>query len=331
MRYLNEMARVGESLTMMNHFKAFCSLSVALAATIASCGAAQTVYTKNEDLPALRLRYSDLEGILAKASRLATEANRQTVLSSNFLDRFTMDYGREFEKGEAQRFAEKQRQRILAEFPREGIVISAAGEDLSLADHLVTKATGIPQEASSMTYRYDFYSDSMPIASVSLLFNDSFRRVEVRGSAEEHVDAVMNTLRADLLRFSTRIGGSRFRLTAGMIMTMVLSIMGMISLPLISSKRSLGWVLLVCSVVLLLAVTFLPFDRWLPGFAAYRDDPAFLIRYGPEIGFAGLVVSALGVLIGVYQLSTAKSEDSSTKKRTVKRAARSKSESAQSK
>lgn len=316
----------------MHYFKSCCSLSLVLLTTTTtiSCNGAQTIYTKNEDLPALRLRYSDLEDILAKASRLATEANRQTVLSSNFPDRFTTDYGHEFEKGEAQRFAEKRRQSILAEFPREGIVISAAGEDLSFADHLVTKATRIPQEASSMTYRYDFYSDPMPITSISLLFNDSFRRVEVRGGSAEHVDAVMNTLRTDLLRFSTRIGGSRFRMTSGMIMNMVLWVMLYVSFRLISIKRFSGWVFLACSGGSLLALMLLPFDRWLPGFAAYRDDPAFLVRFGPEIGFAGLLASVLGVIIGVYQISTAKGDGNSPKKRGTKRTGKSKSESPES-
>lgn len=143
---------------MKNVFRFFCSLGVAVlgVATGTSCYGAEITYAKNEELPVLRLRYSDLENILAKASRLATEANRQTVLSSNFLNRFIIDYGREFETGEAQRFAEKRRQSILAEFPREGVVISSAGEELSLTDHLVTKSTGIPEEAFSITYQYDF-------------------------------------------------------------------------------------------------------------------------------------------------------------------------------
>jgi len=300
---------------------------VATFLSMLSCKGAQTSFSKNEDLPVLRLSYSDLEDVLAKASRLATEANRQMVLSSNFFNRIMADYGKEFEKDEAQRFAEKRRESILRDFPRERIVISAAGEEISLADHSLANATRLPQAAFSMIYRYDFYNEPTPITGISLVFNDSSRRVEVAGSSAEHVDAVMNTLRTDLLKFSVTIGGSRFRTWTGMALTMVLSLVLSISLGLIVTKRFSGWVLLVFSGAFLLALIFLPFDRWLPGFAIYRDNPSFLVRYGPEIGFGGLLLGIVGIVISLFQLAAGKPESTPSKRRVAKKKSKSQPES----
>lgn len=129
----------------------------------------------------------------------------------------------------------------------------------------------------------------------------------------------MNTLRVDFLKHATTIGGMRFRYFAWFIVVVVCSISFPLSITLINHKRWLGWMCLALSGSLVFGAIFLPFERWLSGFAIYRNDPSFLVRYGPEIGFAGLLASAVGVIIGVYQLSTANEEVGVPKKRRTKR------------
>jgi hypothetical protein len=46
----------------------------------------------------------------------------------------------------------------------------------------------------------------------------------------------------------------------------------------------------------------LPITDLLAGFLAVRGDPTFMIRYGAEISFLGLMLSVLGVPLTVLQL-----------------------------
>jgi hypothetical protein len=289
--------------------------------------ASQDIYTRSEEFPALRMRYSDLEVILSKASQLATEANRQVVTSSNFVENLTKDFGKEFVDKAGQEFIEQERQKILRRFPSEEIVISTGSEKLSLAHHSPTKSDRLPDEAFALDYDYSFSFESAPVTRINILFRDFFRTLEVRGGSAEHVDAVMNTLKTDFLKHATSIGGYRFRSFAWLGVLLVFSISFPLAITLINHKRWVGWIWLALSGSLVLGAIFLPFERWLPGFAVYRDDPSFLVRYGPEIGFAGLLLGVIGIIISIFQLASEKPENQSSKRRAAKRKSKTQSES----
>lgn len=273
----------------------------------------QEIYTRSEELPAMRMKYSDLESILTKASQLATEANRQMASSSNFVENLVKYLGREFIEKAGPEFVEQERQKLLQRSPKEEIAILSGGGKISIPNHSPTKSNRLPEEGFGLNYNYDFELSSAPVASISLVCRDIFRTLEVRGGSADNVDAVMNTLMTDYLKHSTRFGGYSFRTLARFAFFFLFVVS--LAIP----KGRLGWFFSFSTGAILLGTIFLPSEQWFPGFAVYRDDPAFLVRYGPQIGFAGVILSIFGIVISLWPIPADKRQNTSPRKRTSKK------------
>ena len=105
----------------------------------------------------------------------------------------------------------------------------------------------------------------------------------------------------DLLDYSTAIGGPNVRFLAGSFLGMLLFFLLILTGAYCWIKkrpRAIGMPIL--SLLGLILLYSLPFDRILPGFAIYNGDPSFLVRYAPQISFLGLIVSLLGIALSYF-------------------------------
>jgi len=154
-------------------------------------------------------------------------------------------------------------------YMRKKITISTGNTKVKLKGHsLFAHGAKLPEAAYSLSYSY--YLDD--------------------GSVSD-----------DLLYYSTSIGGTEFRNFAAFFLFMLL----FISLILTGmycwiNKRPRAIGMPILSLLVLVLLLVLPFDKILPGFAIYNGDPSFLVRYAPQISFLGLIVSLLGIAFSYF-------------------------------
>ena len=229
--------------------------------------AGEAHYSKNTSLPPIVLSFTDLEGILEKTSKLLSTANAQSE-QMNYM--------------------------------RKKITISTGNTKVELKGHsLFAHGAKLPEAAYSLSYSY--YLDDGSVSDVTLDFYDYSRRLSVSGSSPEQVDSIFTSLEKDLLYYSTSIGGTEFRNFAAFFLFMLL----FISLILTGmycwiNKRPRAIGMPILSLLVLVLLLVLPFDKILPGFAIYNGDPSFLVRYAPQISFLGLIVSLLGIAFSYF-------------------------------
>ncbi len=143
----------------------------------------EPTYTKTTSLPPLRITYDELQSALDKSARSLTTAN-----ASFRGDR--VSESAQLKHGETQ-----------IEIP--GHQLRGAGAKLpKLATEFRYTATQYPRS-------------SAPVATVSMIFYDHDRRLEVEGASPEQVDAVFAALKSDFLAISSPMGGSWFRQMSG--------------------------------------------------------------------------------------------------------------------
>jgi hypothetical protein len=245
---------------------------VCLSLATMTLSAKDVEFSRNRDLPPLKLAASDLDAILHKTQSLITVANGPS--------------------GEQN-------------FVRETVTLGAGGKEIEIPHFSLASSVAFPKEIFRFSYTY--YQPHKPISSVTLDFSDHSRRVSVRGEAADQVTAVSNRLENDLRRHSTAIGGAKFRHVAGICLSVVLLISLLFSIAYWSNTRrhsALG--MLICAVLGLLLLLRLPWDRYLPGFALYQSySPFLLVRYAPQICFFSLIAALLGIPLS-YILSRRK-------------------------
>jgi hypothetical protein len=155
--------------------------------------------------------------------------------------------------------------------------------------------------------RFDYTAwtrDAAPVSFLSLSFSNYSRTLAVEGQGPDQVDAVFTALRDELSKLSTSIGGPLFwvlRIT--LISVLALSLFFLVSwwIWMETHRRIiLGPTVLV--VALLVALIILPVGDLLSGFAVVRGDASFIVRYGAEISFWGLIVAILGTGLSLIPL-----------------------------
>lgn len=262
--------------------------------------ASQVLFSSSEEIPALRLKYSQLEEILTKASQLATDANRQFSQSSNFVDYLQANFGNEWinEKGN---FIERQRSNIWSRFPEEEISFVSGGDTETLVTHEFQKNNSLPDESYEVTYTYSFRSDAFPVTSIKVLLGDYRRQIEIRGNSLQNVEAIKNNLKADLLKHSTILGGMSFRSGALLVVLISISFLFMFTVINIIEGKPKSWILAILCGFAIYSLFVLPFKHWFPGAAIYREDPSFIVYYGPEIGFGGFILGIVALVVPWFQ------------------------------
>jgi hypothetical protein len=124
----------------------------------------------------------------------------------------------------------------------------------------------------------------------------------VTGESAEKVGELSGLLENDFRRYSTAIGGAKFRRVAGVLLLVTLLMSLMVSSAFWWNTRhynALG--MLVCSALGLLLVLLVPWNRYLPGFALYQSySRFFLVRHAAPIFFLSLVATLLGIPVSYF-------------------------------
>jgi hypothetical protein len=233
-----------------------------LSLAITSLFAKNGEFSQNRDLPPLRLAAPDLDTILHKTQALIAAANGSA--------------------GEQ-------------ESARESVTLGVRGHEIRIPHFSLASSVAFPKEVFKFSYTYT--SPDKPISSVTIDLGDYSRRVSITGESAEQIEAISKLLENDLLRYSSAIGGAKFRRLVGVCLSFGL----LMSLGLSGAfwwhtrtYNALG--MLICSVIGLSLVLLVPWNRYLPGFALYQSySPFLLIRYAPQIFSLTLVASLVGI------------------------------------
>jgi hypothetical protein len=223
-------------------------------------------FSQVRDLPALKLGATDLDAILLETRALIDAANGPE------------DSG------------------------RETVRITIDGQDIEIPHLSLASSVAFPNEVFGFSYMYN--QDDKPISSVTIDLGDSLRQVTVSGESADKVEALSKLLDKDFHRYSTAVGGVKFRRIAGVCLSMLFLTSLMISSAYCwntRNYRALG--MPICSAIGFLLVLLLPWNRFVAGFVLYqRYSPFFLIRHAPQIFLLGVVAAVLGIPLSYFLL-----------------------------
>jgi hypothetical protein len=241
------------------------ALCLSLAASSLSAKSAE--FSQTRDLPPLRLAATDLDVILQKTHAFIAAANGPV--------------------------AEQ-------EFTRESVKVGVRGHEIEIPHFSLASSVAFPKEIFKFSYNYN--RPDKPISSVTIDLSDYSRRVSVTGKAPEQVETISKVLEKDLLRYSTTIGGARFRRVAGVCLSVaLLTSLGLSSAYWWRTRAYSALGMLICSAVGLSLVLVVPWHRYLPGFALYQSySPFLLISYAPQICLFSLVAALLGIPLSYF-------------------------------
>lgn len=233
-------------------------------ATTSLCNAAE--FSQTYDLPPLKMGATDLDAILLK-----TQALIYTVNGSE-------DSGWDIVK------------------------LTIDGQNIEIPHLSQASSVAFPNEVFRFSYTYQ--QANKPISSVTIDLGDSLRRVSVSGESADNVGTLSKLLERDFRRYTTAVGGVKFRRVTGVCLSMVFLISLMISSVNFWKNRNrsaLG--ILICSAVGFLLLLLVPWNRFVPGFVLYqRYSPFFLIRHSPEIFLLCLVAALVGIPLSYFLL-----------------------------
>jgi hypothetical protein len=239
-------------------FAVLLSVSLSLATTSVSNGAE---FSQSRDLPPLKLAANELDAILTETHSVINAANGPTWQVSG----------------------------------REAVKLGIGGHQIEIPHFSLASSVGFPKQLFGFSYTY--YLADRPISSVTIDLGDFSRRVSVSGESADQVGPLSNLLENNFRRYSTAIGGAKFRRIAGTCLLAVFLMSLMVSSAYCWNNRcysALG--MPICSAVGLLLVLVLPWNRLLPGFVLYqRYSPFFLVRHVSEISVLALVATLAGI------------------------------------
>jgi len=242
-------------------------ISVCLSLATIALSAEDVEFSHHRNLPPLRLAAADLDTILLKTQSLIAASNGPPG---------KQDSG------------------------RESVKVGVRGREIEIPHFSLASSVAFPREVFRFSYSY--YLPGRPISSVTLDFSDYSRRVSVGGSSADQVEAISHQLQDDLLRHSNIIGGAMFRRAAGVCLSVAFLAALILSSAYWWNTRcysALG--MLICSAIGLLLVLFVPWNRYLPGFALYQShSPFFLVRYAPQICLLVLLAALAGIPLSYF-------------------------------
>jgi hypothetical protein len=223
-------------------------------------------FSQVRDLSALKMGATDLDAILLKTRALIDAANGPE------------DSGWEMVK------------------------VSIDGQDIEIPHLSLASSVAFPNEVFGFSYMYN--QGDKPISSVTIDLGDSLRRVSVSGESADKVEGLSKLLEKEFRRYSTALGGVKFRRAAGICLSMLFLTSLMISSAYCWNTRNykaLG--MPICSAIGFLLVLLIPWNRFLPGFVLYqRYSPFFLIRHAPQIFLLCVVAALCGIPLSYFLL-----------------------------
>jgi len=183
---------------------------------------------------------------------------------------------------------------------RESVKLGVRGHEIEIPHFSLASSVAFPNEVFAFSYTY--YQSDKPISSVTIDLGDSSRRVSVNGESADKIGALSNLLEKDLRRYGTPIGGTKFRRSVGVCLSMLFLTSLMIGSAYYWKTRSYSVLgMPICSALGFLLVILLPWNRLLPGFVLYqRYSPFFLIRHVSQISVLVLVASLAGIPLSYF-------------------------------
>lgn len=223
-------------------------------------------FSQTRDLPPLKMTASELDAILIKAHSVIDAANGPLGQESG----------------------------------REGVKLGVNGYEIQIPHFSLASSVAFPNELFAFCYTY--YQSGKPISSVTIDLGDSSRRVSVSGQSADKIHAFSNLLEKDLRRYATPIGGTRFRRSVGMCLSMLFLTSLMISSAYCWKTRNYSALgMPICSGLGFLLVLLLPWNRLLPGFGLYQHySPFFLIRHVSQISVLALIAVLAGIPLSYF-------------------------------
>jgi hypothetical protein len=216
------------------------------------------------DLPALKLGATDLDAILLEAHALIDAANGPE------------DSGWEMVK------------------------VSIDGQDIEIPHLSLASSVAFPNEVFGFSYTYQ--QADKPISLVSIDLGDSSRRVSVSGESADKVEALSNLIEKDVRRYATPIGGTKFRRSAGVCLSMLFLTSLMISSAYCWKTRNYSALgMPIFSALGFLLLVLVPWNRLLPGFILYQHySPFFLVRHASQVSVLALLAILAGIPISYF-------------------------------
>ena len=223
-------------------------------------------FSQTRDLPPLKMAARELDAILIKAHSLIDAANGPPGQESS----------------------------------REGVKVGVNGYEIQIPHFSLASSVAFPNELFAFCYTY--HQSDKPISSVTIDLGDSSRRVSVRGESADKIHAFSNLLEKDLRRYAIQIGGTRFRRSVGMCLSMLFLTSLMISSAYCWKTRNYGALgMPICSALGFLLVLLLPWNRLLPGFGLYQHySPFFLVRHVSQISVLALIAALAGIPLSYF-------------------------------
>jgi hypothetical protein len=224
-------------------------------------------YSHSRNLPPLKLAASDLDAILLKTQSLVAAANGPPSPQDS---------------------------------ARENVKLDVDGKEIEIPHFSLASSVAFPRELFRFSYNY--YRPDKPISSVILDLGDYSRCIAVSGESSNQVDVITQSLANDLLHYSMLVGGATFRNVIGVCLAVVL-VTAVVASTVYwwNTRSSSGIGMLICSVAGLVLLLFVPWRRYLPGFALYQSySPFVLIRYAPQIYFVSLLASLAGIPLSYF-------------------------------
>jgi hypothetical protein len=240
---------------------------VCLSLATMTLSAKDTEFSRNRDLPPLKLAATDLDTILHKTHSVIAAANGPSG-----------------------------GQEVI----RESVKLGVPGKEVEIPHFSMASSVAFPKEVIRFSYTY--YRPDKPISSVTLDFSDYSRRVSVSGETADQVEAITNLLENNLLRHSSMIGGAMFRRVAGLcLLVALLASLILSSAYWWNTRCSSAMGMLTCSALGLSLVLLVPWNRYLPGFVLYQSySPFLLVRYAPYVAFVSLVATLVGIPLSYF-------------------------------
>jgi hypothetical protein len=237
---------------------------VSLATTTLLSGAQ---FSETRELPPLKLAASELDAILTNTDSVTDAAN-----------------GPEAEKDSS----------------LESVTVRMDGQDIEIPHFSLASSLGFPKEIFS--FSYSRHQGDKPISSVTIDLGDSSRRISVNGGSAEKVSELSNLLENDFRRYSTPVGGIKFRRLSGVCLSMFFLTSLMASSVYCCRMRSYSALgMPICSALGFLIVVLLPWNRLLPGFVLYQQySPFFLVRHASQAWLLALLATLVGIPLSYF-------------------------------
>jgi hypothetical protein len=241
-------------------------------------------YIRTRELPALKISFADMQSILEKAANLLSDANVNAPKKKEFFFRETLTLGKE-------------------------------PDQIEIAGHSFPANARLPKAAYPLSYSYS-WTDAL-VSKLQLDLRDSLSRLTLSGTAVDQVDAISAALERDLSQHSS-FGGTMVRMVGGMLafaIFLLSLVMGGTYCIVERQWRALG--MPIFSIIGLVLLFALPFGDILAGFAIYQGESSLIVRYEPQIAFAGLIITVAGILLSflIPQWLDAGRKESTTKEK----------------